>query len=167
MAAWAGSTVASTGTNMARAELLPARVAPRRGGEVGGGEQQPAHDGQVALGRDWLVQHVEHEVRSCLQCMAYAWRMRAVCMARAARRNSVVQRVAWCPLRSPAAITSSRSRSRTIGSAAIHSGKRQSLKPVLASAAREAPRMLKSPRCGLGVGRRTMSAGVGTGSGQQ
>ena len=58
--------VARTGT-LAHAELLPARVAPRRGGEVGRGEQQPAHDGQVALGRDRLVQHVEHQVRGRLR----------------------------------------------------------------------------------------------------
>ena len=55
---------------------------------------------------------------ACL-CVAYAWHVQHV--------DVMWCGDAWYPLRSPAAITSSRSRSRTIGSAAIHSGILQSL----------------------------------------
>ena len=59
-------------------------------------------------------------------CMALAWRVHGVCTARAARGHDLVQH-AWYPLFSPVAMTSLRSRSRTIGSAASHLGGRQCL----------------------------------------
>jgi len=52
--------------------------------------------------------------------------MHGVCMALTARGHDLVQR-AWYPPRSPVAMTSLRSRSRTIGSAATHLGGSQSL----------------------------------------
>jgi len=63
----------------------------------------------------------------CMACgVACAWRVHGVCTALAARGHGLVQR-AWYPLVSPVAMTSLRSRSRTIGSAASHLGGRQCL----------------------------------------